>query len=215
MSQSTLVRFRGGKFWAYDVAVGVLLKYVIDRAVDGPAELWLTAAVERWRWETVVNEFGVHLDGNWSDRQVRAVDGLFAAACRDLSVRGPITAAEVETPAWDLLPDEPGRTHDLGPGLRGADRFEPDRAVQVGRGVRFLLAGSLPPLPPRAGTWGLGFGDRPRVFWEAGSLEFERERAARARGTWRAVPPPAGSAAPFLRDPGTPGTLSPTPGAPA
>jgi hypothetical protein len=52
MSKTLFVGFRGSGFWAYDVAVGILLKHVIDVALDHirqSASGWLLSSIEQWR----------------------------------------------------------------------------------------------------------------------------------------------------------------------
>jgi hypothetical protein len=46
-------------FWGYDVAVGILLKYLIDAAqVSAEANTpWLSEAISDWRVQAVISDF--------------------------------------------------------------------------------------------------------------------------------------------------------------
>jgi hypothetical protein len=59
MSRTFLVWYRGGGFWAFDVAASVFAKYLIDacapRAV-GPGYEWLARPVSEWRVHAAVTD---------------------------------------------------------------------------------------------------------------------------------------------------------------
>lgn len=56
MSQTQSVTYKRRGFWAYDVAVGVFLKYLIDAAeARGEANAsWLSETTSQWRVWAVV-----------------------------------------------------------------------------------------------------------------------------------------------------------------
>ena len=51
MTATKGIHFEGRFFWAYDVAAGVFLKYLIDEveASEQAGEPWLSEAVSHWR----------------------------------------------------------------------------------------------------------------------------------------------------------------------
>ncbi len=51
MSKTQFVDYGDAGFWAYDVALGIFLKYLIDaaEAVNARTAPWLAVEIENWR----------------------------------------------------------------------------------------------------------------------------------------------------------------------
>ena len=147
MSRTLFVEWRRDGFWAYDVAVGILLKHVIDLAnsdMAAEATPWLAECVEQWRINAVVGDLGLHLDPDWSPEQIRTVVTLLDRACSNLRRSPSISSGEAKS--WNLLDG-------CGILLRGESAFPTAPVVELGRAVRALLNGDLDPAPH--GTWWL------------------------------------------------------------
>lgn len=105
MRQTQSVTYADRGFWAYDVAVGVFLKYLID-AAQARREVntaWLSEAVSQWRVRAVVVDFGFRLDEHWSAEQQKTFITLAEKACAALAIRNSITAEEIV--GWPFVDD--------------------------------------------------------------------------------------------------------------
>ena len=147
MSQTQFVEYRGEGFWAYDVAVGVFLKHLIDQATvyieRQPCE-WLRDCREEWRVIAVISDYGFHLDPAWTDGQRQILMTLIESACRELEKSALIPAEVAAT--WHI--------HDgRGVFFRGAAQIATAPVVLLGRAVGQLLEGELPVAP--TGSWWL------------------------------------------------------------
>lgn len=140
MSQTQAVTYTDRGFWAYDVAVGVFLKYLIDvaqasREANTP---WLSQAVSSWRVWAVVSDFAVTLDENWSAEQRKTFIALAEEACAALATRDSVSADEIVS--WLFVDDL--RIHP-----RGAKEVLTAPVVELGRAIIALLCGELPEAP--------------------------------------------------------------------
>ena len=92
MTQTQFVAYRDQGFWAYDVALGVFLKHLIDvaaqRRLDEP---WLAEVSAWWRVVACVSDYGLTIDSSWSDDQVATFLDMVAEACRRLSERDSLS----------------------------------------------------------------------------------------------------------------------------
>ena len=97
MSATKGIHFEGRFFWAYDVAAGVFLKYLIDEAEasEQADEPWLSEAVSHWRVQAAITEFGLTLEDQWSSTQRQIFIKLAEAACKKLATRESIPAKEI------------------------------------------------------------------------------------------------------------------------
>ncbi len=169
MSQTKFVEYRDQGFWAYDVALGIFLKHLID---DGQAraaangDAWLAEAVSDWRIIAGVSDYGLAIDDEWSAAQIDVFVDLADEACRSLMRRESFSAEEIE--AWPIVDDV--RLHP-----RGATDVSTAPVVELGRAIIALVNGSLPAAP--AGT-----------LWFYGTPEGRRTIACAVDG-WD-VPPP-------------------------
>jgi hypothetical protein len=147
MSKTRFIEYGGDGFWAYDVAMGVFLKHLIDQAcrqVERQTLAWLTDSIDRWRENAVVPDVRLYLDPGWTDDQRRLVRTLIDDACRDLEKSESISAEEAAS--WKILDGQ-------GIVLRGAAQIPTAPAVELGRAIGLLLEGALPEAPP--GSWWL------------------------------------------------------------
>lgn len=136
------IEFREDGFWAYDVAVSILLKHMIDRAqLREPCD-WLLECLERWRINTLVSDFGMHLDPAWTLDQCVLVQTVISEAIQELKKVESISADEAA--AW--------RVHDeSGICFRGHKQILSAPIITLGQAITNLLQGALPKPPP--GTW--------------------------------------------------------------
>lgn len=149
MTSTQYVEYRDQGFWAYDVALGILLKHVIDVATPlmaAPDNDWLASAVSDWRVPAAISDFGFTIDKDWSASQLSVFIALFDRACRSLSEREAIDADEIES--WTILDD-------LRLSSRGAPKVFTGPIVQLGRAIIALVDGSLP-TPPSGTAWFYG-----------------------------------------------------------
>ena len=142
MSQKMFVDYRGQGFWAYDVAVGVLLKHLIDRACLREPAPWLSECIERWRVNATVSDLGMHLDPEWTDSQRQIVRELIEEACQELQKVEAFSADEAAS--WKIH-------NGKGVFARGALCIPTAPSIELGRAVGMLLEGTLPAAP--AGSW--------------------------------------------------------------
>lgn len=143
MAKTHYIGYRDDGFWAYDVAQGVLLKYLVDLAAaraEKPGMSWLRDAAHSWRIGAVL--YGLNIDESWSVEQLVIFKRIVLEACEQLQTREKISSAEIET--WPMIDD-------LRIFTRGAKEVFTAPVIELGRAVVSLLEGSLP--PPPAGTW--------------------------------------------------------------
>jgi hypothetical protein len=97
VTKTQFVEYRDRGLWAYDVALGVFLKHLIDVAeAHKPGELaWLSDAVTSWRVVACVSDYGFTIDPAWSAHQVETFASLAEAACDRLAERESISADEI------------------------------------------------------------------------------------------------------------------------
>jgi hypothetical protein len=145
-------------FWAYDVALNVFLKYLIDaaEASDQANTEWLSTAIADWRL-ACVPDYGLTLDANWSTEQRQAFLALAEEACTRLAERESIPAEEIVS--WPILDDIRIFT-------RGAMEVYTAPIVELGRAIIALVRGELPEAP-EGQIWLYGApGGRLTIGWE-------------------------------------------------
>ena len=104
MAKTHYIGYRNDGFWAYDVAQGVLLKYLVDLAearAAQPGMSWLQEAAHSWRIGAVL--YGLHIEESWSVEQLELFKHLVLEACERLQARETISSAEIE--AWPMIDD--------------------------------------------------------------------------------------------------------------
>lgn len=126
-------------FWAYDVALDIFLKHLIDAAeaseqADTP---WLSDAISSWRY-ACVPDYGLALDANWSAQQRRTFLALAEDACARIAARASIPAEEIVS--WEILEDVYLYT-------RGQVEVLTAPIIELGRAIIALVSGELPEAP--------------------------------------------------------------------
>jgi hypothetical protein len=142
MSKTFFVKYRQRGFWAYDVALNVFLKHLIDVARPlnaGSNSDWLTQGIHDWRVTIAAHECGKVIDENWNQPQLAAFVELANQACDLLAERETIGSDEILT--WDF-----------GDGVRaftrGAVTVETAPIIELGRAIIALIDGTLLAPPP-------------------------------------------------------------------
>ena len=140
MSATQYVKYADRGFWAYDVALGVFLKHLIDAAEtsDQAKTAWLSAAISSWRVVACIGDYGLTLDAGWSTSQRRDFIALAEDASARLAKRASIPAEEIV--GWHLLDD-------LRIFPRGATEVLTAPVVELGRAIIELVSGELPEAP--------------------------------------------------------------------
>jgi hypothetical protein len=148
MTATKGISFEGRFFWAYDVAVGVFLKYLVDEAEasEQADEPWLSEAVSHWRVEAAITEFGLTLEEQWSSAQRQIFITLADAACKKLATRESIPAQEIAS--WPL-------TDNLHIFPRSATIVPTAPIIELGRALIALVSGNLP-RPSKGEAWFYG-----------------------------------------------------------
>lgn len=140
MSKSQYVEYAKRGFWAYDVALGIFLRHLIDEAEksDDARTEWLSTAISSWRVVACISDYGLTLGASWSETERRTFVALMEGACARLEERASIPAAEIV--AWPLL-------NDLHIFPRGATEVFTAPVVELGRAMIALVSGRLPEAP--------------------------------------------------------------------
>ncbi len=144
MTQTQRVDSGGRGFWAYDVALGVFLKHLIDAAEPRRDEApWLTEAIACWRVVACVSDYGLTIEPGWSDEQRTLFLVLLDEACAAISRRESIPAGEMAS--WRILEGE-------GLFARGAPEVHTAPVVELGRAIAALVRKELQ-APPNGTEW--------------------------------------------------------------
>lgn len=130
-----------GGFWAYDVALRVFLKHLIDAAVasDAMNAAWLSKAATQWHLIANTSEHGLTIDPAWSETERLQFIALANAACVRLSQRESIPALEIAN--WPIF-DNPENNW-----ARGAKVVFTAPVVELGQAIISLASGTLPEAP--------------------------------------------------------------------
>jgi hypothetical protein len=141
VSKTQFVEYRNQVFWAYDVALGIFLKYLIDaaEASDQANAPWLSSTISWWRTVACISDYGLTLDADWSTVQRETFIALAERACSTLASRESIPAEEIL--AWPLL-------NDLRIFPRGATEVSTGPVIELGRAIIALVGGDLSEAPP-------------------------------------------------------------------
>jgi len=163
MSKSKFVRYGDRGFWAYDVALGVFLKHLIDVAeplIGSQDNDWLKEAISEWRIAAVIDPCGLKINQSWSSAQLDVFVNLVGQACNSLAERKVIGFVEIHR--WPILDNYSLDT-------RGASEVETGPVVELGQAIIGLIDGSLSD-PPTGSMWFFG--------WPEGrtTIEMRKER---------------------------------------
>ncbi len=144
VSKTKYVEYTNRGFWAYDVALDIFLKHLIDAAeASGQAKTgWLSSAIESWRM-ACIPDYGLTLDAGWSAVQQQAFIALAEQASARLANRTSIPAEEIVN--WRVLDD-------LHIFPRGEKEVLTAPVVELGRAIIALVSGELSEAP-NGKTW--------------------------------------------------------------
>jgi len=139
VSRTKYIRSGSRGFWAYDVALDVFLKHLIDvaEASDQAKTEWLSAAIESWR-VACIPDYGLELDPGWSPAHRQTFVALAEEASARLAQRASIPAEEIV--GWRVLDDLRFYT-------RGDTEVVTAPVVELGRAIVALVSGELPEAP--------------------------------------------------------------------
>jgi hypothetical protein len=142
-------------FWAYDVSLGVFLKYLIDVAQRSPQanEPWLSELVRGWRLSACITDVGLYLENDWTPEQRRCFVEWAYESCNLIGQRSAIPAAEML--AWRVLDDE-------GIFPRSTTEVPTAPIVELGKAIIRLISGDRP--GPIGKDWIYGWESRPVYF---------------------------------------------------
>jgi hypothetical protein len=148
MTATKSISFEGRFFWAYDVAAGVFLKYLVDEpeASAHTNEPWLSDAFSHWRLQAAITEFGLTLEEKWSSEKRQLFTKLAESACRKLATTKSISAEEIAS--WPLVDD-------LRIFPRTTDEIPTAPIIELGHALIALVSGNLP-RPPKGEAWFYG-----------------------------------------------------------
>jgi hypothetical protein len=148
VSKTQFVKYADRGFWAYDVALAVFVKYLLDAAQEsGYANSpWLSEAMASWRVWAVVSDYGFTLDENWSAEERKTFIALAEQACTALVRRKSIPAEEITS--WPFVDD-------LHVYPRGATQVLTAPVVELGLAMIALLRSELPDAP-KGEAWFFG-----------------------------------------------------------
>jgi hypothetical protein len=144
VSKIKFVKYATHGFWAYDVALDIFLKDLIDAAEesDQTTAPWLSNAISSWR-VSCIPDLGLTLDASWSGAQRQTFVALAEDACARLAKRSSIPADEIVS--WPVLDD-------LRIFPRGETEVLTAPVVELGRAIIALVWGELPQ-PPSGKIW--------------------------------------------------------------
>jgi len=139
MSKTKFVAYKERGFWAYDVALDIFLKHLIDaaEASDQKVQPWLSSAISSWR-VSCAPDCGLHFEADWSEAQWRTFVTLAEEACAALAARASIPAEEIVR--WEPFEGEPLFS-------RGATEVFTAPVVELGQAIIALVSGQLPEAP--------------------------------------------------------------------
>jgi hypothetical protein len=137
MSKTQFVDFGNRGFWAYDVALGVFLKHLIDAAEshNQSNSQWLSELIGSWRTVACVDTYGLTIDPAWSDEQRKIFVELARTAVDQLGMRVSIPAAEMMS--WKVLDNQ-------GIFPRGEEAWPTEPIIELGNAIVALVSGTLP-----------------------------------------------------------------------
>jgi hypothetical protein len=141
VSQTQFVEYRQNGFWAYDVALSVFLKHLIEAAEEQcltHEEEWLAEAMGWWRVVACENSYGLAVSEDWSASQIAAFVRLAREACARIRRHESFLATEMQ--AWPIL---------NGGGIfaRGANEVLSGPIVELAEAIVALIEGQLPTAP--------------------------------------------------------------------
>lgn len=149
VTATQVIKYFGRGFWAYDVAVGIFIKHLLDAAEkSGEAhKTWLSKAMSDWRVQAVVTEYGFTIDERWSAQEQKAFIAMTEQACAAIEARESIPVTEIVS--WPFVDDLRIFPRTNAKELRTAP------VVELGRAIVALLLDRLP-AAPKSEAWFFG-----------------------------------------------------------
>lgn len=139
MTRTAGVRFRGVRFWVYDVVGGIYLKHLVDAATEREDRSdWLNQAIEGWRVAACVTELASYANEEWDSNQVETVIDLCLEAIQAIERQEVFTSLEIE--AWPVH-------EELRIRARGHEEIPSRPIVAFGHAFIALLEERLPRAP--------------------------------------------------------------------
>lgn len=171
MSKTPYVSYGGIGFWAYDDALTVLLKHLVQAAKESDlAETpWLAGAISYCSNVACIPDLGLALETTWSADQRQRFLAVVEKACGKLGERPSIPASEIEgcLLAVDLPPIELRSDHDI----------PTAPVIELGRAIASLVSCELPEAP-EGFAWCYTFEGRETIGWTVPGLStFEKVEA--------------------------------------
>jgi hypothetical protein len=144
MSATKSVTYGHQGFWAYDIVLGVFLKYLIDVVEEtGQAHTpFLAEAIASWRLAAIY-DFGVGFEESWTPLQRQSIITFAEEACAKLASRESISTEEIA--GWTFTGHE--RVFH-----RGLKEVCTAPVIELGRAMIALLRNELPE-PPKGEAW--------------------------------------------------------------
>jgi hypothetical protein len=139
VSATKYVNYGDRGFWAYDIVLGVLVKYLIDaiEAAGCSRAAFLEKALESWRLAPVI-DIGFPLEKSWTALQRQNVITFVGKACARLANRDSIPMEEILN--WPF-PNDSRLFH------RGLKGIRTIPVIELGRAIIALLRDELPKAP--------------------------------------------------------------------
>ena len=98
MSRTQYVQLGDGGFWAYDVALSIWLKHLVDaadRRLAHAPDPWLAEAAGWWRVVASINDYGFDIGPSWTAAQLGLFVELAGEATTAVAGRRSISANEI------------------------------------------------------------------------------------------------------------------------
>ena len=152
--KNVYISFREDSFLAFDVPKNIFLKHLLGSAyqyLEQNDADWIKPAIEHWNVNIIVNEYGFHLNEQWSQNQIDVVSYLIDQVCEKLSERTVIYASEMKL--WGI-------------DNRGIDQVRTEPVIELGRAIQALLREKLPAAPDEM-MWFYGTTGRSIITYAA------------------------------------------------
>lgn len=138
----------------------VYLKFLIDAAVqvsNNRPQVWLTDSIQHWRVNALMSDFGLHLNDDWTESEVKAVIEMCGSASQAVRIHGDVSYFDVSD--WDILDGQSIY-------LRGHDPVPYEPVARIGDAIVALLTNTLTN-PPIGHLWCFTLAD------EIGTIEMK------------------------------------------
>lgn len=141
MSKTTFVSYQDQWFWAYDVSLDILLKFVIEvgEAYQGlSGDNWLVKTLNKLRVIIRVNDYGLDVDGICPPEEIGHFVKILNEAMDLISRTESLSENEIRS--WEILPDCHIST-------RGQEIVRTKPIIELGQAIVDMINHSLPDAP--------------------------------------------------------------------